>query len=163
MLELSSVDLDEIAIALADQTDDEHRWLIDPETGEIVFWTADGGIDGQTPVELDELDLICIEPQPSYVWYQDMVDFVDGISDERAGRSLARAIEGRGAFRRFKDILHEDFPLLLPTWYAFRDRRAQRRAVEWLVDNSLVEDNAAARFLNDHPDPDLPGALAPER
>jgi hypothetical protein len=156
MLELSSVDLDEIAIALADQTDYEHRWLIDPETGEIVFWTADGGIDGQTPVELDELDLICIEPQPSYVWYQDMVDFVEGISDEQAGRSLARAIEGRGAFRRFKDILHEDFPLLLPTWYAFRDRRAQRRAVEWLVDNSLVEDNAAARFLNDHPDPDLP-------
>jgi hypothetical protein len=156
MLELSSVDLDEIAIALADQTDYEHRWLIDPETGEIVFWTADGGIDGQTPVELDELDLICIEPQPSYVWYQDMVDFVEGISDEQAGRSLARAIEGRGAFRRFKDILHEDFPLLLPTWYAFRDRRAQRRAVEWLVDNSLVEDNAATRFLNDHPDPDLP-------
>jgi hypothetical protein len=156
MLELSSVDLDEIAIALADQTDYEHRWLIDPETGEIVFWTADGGIDGQTPVELDELDLICIEPQPSYVWHQDMVDFVDGISDERAGRSLARAIEGRGAFRRFKDPLHEDFPLLLPTWYAFRDRRAQRRAVEWLVDKSLVEDNAATRFLNDHPDPDLP-------
>ena len=156
MLELSSVDLDEIAIALADQTDYEHRWLIDPETGEIVFWTADGGIDGQTPVELDELDLICIEPQPSYVWYQDMVDFVEGISDEQAGRSLARAIEGRGAFRRFKDILHEDFPLLLPTWYAFRDRRAQRRAVEWLVDNSLVQDNAATRFLNDHPDPDLP-------
>jgi hypothetical protein len=156
MLELSSVDLDEIAIALADQTDYEHRWLIDPETGEIVFWTADGGTDGQTPVELDELDLICIEPQPSYVWYQDMVDFVEGISDEQAGRSLARAIEGRGAFRRFKDILHEDFPLLLPTWYAFRDRRAQRRAVEWLVDNSLVEDNAATNFLNDHPDPDLP-------
>jgi hypothetical protein len=156
MLELSSVDLDEIAIALADQTGDEHRLLIDPETGEIVFWTADGGIDGQTPVELDELDLICIEPQPSYVWYEDMVDFVEGISDEQAGRSLARAIEGRGAFRRFKDILHEDFPLLLPTWYAFRDRRAQRRAVEWLVDNSLVEDNAATSFLNDHPDPDLP-------
>jgi hypothetical protein len=156
MLELSDVDLDEIAIALEDQTDDEHRWLIDPETGETVFWTVDGGVDGLTPVELDELDLICIDPEPSYVWYRDMVDFVDGISDERAGRSLARAIEGRGAFRRFKDVLHEDFPLLLPTWYAFRDVRAQRRAVEWLVDNSLVEDNAATRFLNDHPDPDLP-------
>jgi hypothetical protein len=42
----------------------------------------------------------------------------------------------------------------LPIWYAFRDVRAQRRAVEWLVDNSLIEDNAATRFLNDHPDPD---------
>jgi hypothetical protein len=156
MLELSSVDLDEIAIALADQTDDEHRWLIDPDTGEVVFWTADGGIDGQTPVELDELDLICIEPQPSYVRYRDMADFVDGISDERAGRSLARDLEGRGAFRRFKDRPHEDFPLLLPTWYTFRDGRAQRRAVEWLVDNSLVDDHAATRLLADHPDPDLP-------
>ena len=97
MLELSSLDLDEIAMALADQTDYEHRWLINPESGEIAFWTADGGIDGQTPVDLDELDLVCIDPEPSYVWYQDMVDFVEGISDDRAGRSLGRAIQGRGA------------------------------------------------------------------
>ncbi len=156
MLDLSRLDVDEIANALSDQTDYEHRWLIDPETGEILCWTRDCGIDGKEPVDLDELDVVPIDPEPSYVWYQDMVDFVEGISDERAGRSLGRAIQGRGAFRRFKDLLHEDFPLLLPTWYAFRDRRAQRRAVEWLVDNSLVEDNAATRFLNDHPDPDLP-------
>jgi hypothetical protein len=24
---------------------------------EVVFWTADTGIDGQTPVDLDDLDL----------------------------------------------------------------------------------------------------------
>ena len=34
-------------------------------TGEIVFWTADTGIDGQTPVDIDELDLVCIGPLPS--------------------------------------------------------------------------------------------------
>ena len=58
MLELSILDLEEIASALADQTNYEHRWLIDPRTGEIAFWTADTGIDGQTPVDLrfkDEL------------------------------------------------------------------------------------------------------------
>ena len=55
MLELNSLDLEEIAIALADQAGYEHRWLINPQTGEIVFWTADTGIDGQTPVDLDEL------------------------------------------------------------------------------------------------------------
>ena len=58
MLELNSLDLEEIAIALADQAGYEHRWLINPQTGEIVFWTADTGIDGQTPVDLDELDLV---------------------------------------------------------------------------------------------------------
>jgi hypothetical protein len=103
VLDLSSLDLEEIAAALADQSAYEHRWLINPETGEVVFWTSDTGIDGQTPVDLDDLDLICIDPVPSWIWYQDMADFAEQVSDERAGRRLARAIRGRGAFRRFKD------------------------------------------------------------
>jgi hypothetical protein len=90
VLDLSSIDLEEIANALADQTAYEHHWLINPDTGEITFWTADTGIDGQTPVDLDELDLVVIGPLPSWVWYQEMADFADGISDERAGRRLAR-------------------------------------------------------------------------
>ena len=49
MLGLSSLDLEEIASALADQTDYEHRWLINPQTGEVAFWTSDTGIDGQIP------------------------------------------------------------------------------------------------------------------
>jgi hypothetical protein len=67
VLDLSSLDLEEIADALADQTDYEHRWLINPHTGEIAFWTADTGVDGQTPVDLDDLDLVCIDPLPSWV------------------------------------------------------------------------------------------------
>ena len=156
MLDLSSLDLGEIATALADQTDYEHRWLINPQTGEIVFWTSDAGIDGQTPVDLDELELICIDPLPSYIWYQDMADFADQISDERAGRRLARAIQGKGAFRRFKAQVHEEHPQLLPAWYAFRDARACRRAVEWLADNSLVHDDAARRFLDEHSETNVP-------
>jgi hypothetical protein len=90
VLELSSLDLEEIANALADQTDYEHRWLINPQTGEVVFWTADTGIDGQTPIDPDELDLVCIDPLPSWIWYQDMADFAEAITDERA-RAPARA------------------------------------------------------------------------
>ena len=156
MFELTSLDLGEIATALADQESYEHRWLIDPRTGQIAFWTADCGIDGQNPVDLDELDLVCIDSLPSYVWYQDMADFAEGISDEQAGRRLGRAIQGRGAFRHFKAELHEEYPGLLPTWYAFRDTRAQRRAVEWLVDNGLAGQADAQRFLASHPEPGLP-------
>jgi hypothetical protein len=32
----------------------------------------------------------------------------------------------------------------------------RQRAVEWLVDNDLVDQEAAARFLADHPEPSLP-------
>jgi hypothetical protein len=92
VLDLSRIDLEEIAIALADQNDYEHHWLINPETGKTAFWTADTGIDGQTPVDLGELDLVVIDPLPTWVWYQDMADFADGITDEDAGRRLARAI-----------------------------------------------------------------------
>jgi hypothetical protein len=77
-------------------------------------------------------------------WYLDTADFTETITDERAGRRLARsrarAPSGADTFRRFKVELHEEYPDLLPARYAFRDVRdvrAKRRAVEWLVDNSL--------------------------
>lgn len=156
MLDLSEIDVEEVATALADQTDYEHRWLIDPRTGEIAFWTSDTGIDGENPVEIDELDLMAIDPLPSYVWFQDMADFAEGISDRAAGQRLSRALRERGPFRRFKNELYEHHPELISAWHNLRDVRAQRRAVEWLRDNGLIEDAAEEHCPTAHPDPDLP-------
>ena len=158
MLELGAFDVEEIATALADQTDYEHRWLVDPRSGEVVFWTSDTGVDGENPIDLDELeqDLVAIDPLPSYVWYQDMADFAAGISDPGASRRLTRAIDGRGAFRRFKNELYERHPELISAWHAFRDARARRRAVDWLRDEQLISDEAGDGFAATHPDPDLP-------
>ena len=156
MLELGGIDVEEIATALADQTDYEHRWLIDPRTGELAFWTSDTGIDGQNPVEIDELDLTPIDPLPSSVWYQDMADFADGISDSAARRQLTLSLQGRGAFRRFKNEVYERHPELIAAWHALRDARAQRRAVEWLLVQGLIDEDAAQQFAIDHPDPILP-------
>jgi hypothetical protein len=156
VLDLDRFDLDEIATALADQTDYEHRWLIDPRTGDTVFWTSELGIDGQNPVDLDELDLVVVDPLPASVWYRDMTDFAERVADERPGRRLARALDGKGAFRRFRNELHEEFPELMPAWNAFRDSRAKRRAVDWLVENSLIDADTAGRYLDEHPDPDVP-------
>jgi hypothetical protein len=85
-----------------------------------------------------------------------MADFANGITDERAGRRLRRAIDGKGAFRRFRAELNEEYPDLLPAWYAFREARAERRAVEWLAENELIAEDEAARYLASHPDLDLP-------
>lgn len=156
MLDLDAFDVEEIATALADQTDYEHRWLINPRTGQVAFWTSDTGIDGENPVEIDVLDLIAIDPLPSYVWFQDMADFAAGISDGEAGRRLTRSLQGRGVFRRFKNEIYERHPNLISPWHAFRDARAQRRAVEWLLDRGLIHDSAAQQFASDHPDPSLP-------
>ena len=158
MLDLEKLDIAEISEGLAASADYESLWLINSETGEIVYWTRDTGIDGHNPVDLEELDpeLVAIDPLPSYVWYEDMADFAEAITDERAGRRLTRAIQGRGAFRRFKDELHEEHPDLLAAWYAFRDTRALRRAVQWLADNSLIDDDAATRYLAANLDPSVP-------
>ena len=45
---------------------------------------------------------------------------------------------------------------MLPAWYAFRDARAARGAVQWLAEDSFIDDDAADRFLTGHPDPSLP-------
>jgi hypothetical protein len=156
VLDLDGIDVEEIAAALADQTDYEHRWLIDPRTGQVAFWTSDTGIDGENPVEIDELDLVLIDPLPSYVWFQDMADFAEGISDSAAGRQLTESLQGRGAFRRFKNELYERHPELISAWHALRDVRAQRRAVGWLLDQGLIDDSPAQQFASDHPDPGLP-------
>ena len=156
MLDLGAIDVEEIATALSDQTDYDHRWLIDPRTGQVVYWASDTGIDGENPVEIDELDLILIDPLPSYVWYQDMADFADGISDRAAGRRLSQSLQGKGAFRRFKNQVYELHPELTSAWHALRDARARLRAVEWLVHQGLIDEGAAERFASDHPHPDLP-------
>ena len=125
-----------------------------------MLWTREGGIDGKTPVDLDDLDLVAIHPLPSYVWHKDMADFTDLVSDDQASRRRARAINGRGAFRRFKDELHEEYPHLLPAWYAFRDARAARRAVDWLLDASLISHDAADRFRAEHPNRLCPESIS---
>lgn len=85
-----------------------------------------------------------------------MADFAEGISDDAAGRRLARALQGRGAFRRFKNELYEHRPELISAWHALRDIRAQRRAVEWLLDQGLIDDGVAEEYRDAHPDPALP-------
>ena len=156
MLDLDTIDVEAIATALADQTDYEHRWPIDPRTGEVVFWTSDTGIDGANPVDLDQLDLILIDPLPSYVWYRDMVDFAEGVSDRAVGGSLSRSLQGKGAFRRFRNELYERHPEPISVWQSLRDTRARARAVRWLVEQDLLENEAARQFTNDHPEPALP-------
>ena len=156
MLDLNAIDVEELASALADQTDYEHRWLIDPRSGEVVLWTSDTGIDGENPVDIDDLDLILIDPIPSYVWYQDMVDFAEAISDRAAGRRLSDSLQGKGSFRRFRNELYDHHVDLISPWQALRDVRAQLRAVRWLADEGLIEISAAQRFATNHPEPDLP-------
>lgn len=47
-------------------------------------------------------------------------------------------------------------PELISAWQAMCDARARVRAVQWLVDEGLVDEEATQRFTSDNPEPTLP-------
>ncbi|MPZ61987.1 MAG: hypothetical protein GEU93_11970 [Propionibacteriales bacterium] len=151
MLDLDTLDLREIADALDDHSW-EHRWYLDPSTGDVHCRSEfDDTDDGPDP---DELGWIRIHPSDSGEGYRDLQDFIARVGDPRAQDLLERAIAGRGAFRRFKDTLFE-FPELREAWFALRDARASRRAVQWLLDERLVDEDQAQRAMQRFADPEL--------
>ncbi len=149
MLELSAVDLDALAQALEDHGDLTH-WFVDPATGEVIPWSDD--MDDEPNPE--DRGARYVDPLPSHEAYEDMRDFVARVPERRAAELLARAIEGRGAFRRFKDTLFE-FPALRDAWFAFHDVRMSRRAVEWLEAAQLIDPAEAERALSELDDPPI--------
>jgi hypothetical protein len=65
--------------------------------------------------------------------YRDMQDFIDTVGDVDRADRLGIAIEGRGAFGRFKDVLRrrpDDFD----RWHAFSEERQRGRARAWLAE-----------------------------
>lgn len=79
---------------------------------------------------------IRVEPDNPYSGYNDMEDFIVTVEDADLCRRLARAIQGRGAFGRFKDLLHRH-PDVLEQWYTFQDERHQRRLYDWLAAHDI--------------------------
>jgi hypothetical protein len=63
--------------------------------------------------------------------YDDMEEFIGTVGSERLREKLEVAIQGRGAFRRFKDVL-AGHPDERDRWFAFQAERGRRRVGEWL-------------------------------
>ena len=155
MLGLEAIDLDDLAQALEDHAD-EHQWWLDPKTGQVVLWNDWVADQGEPHPETR--GLTPIEPISSRKGYTDMEDFIAQVRDPPSRGRLERAIEGRGAFRRFKDTLF-DIPELRQAWFTFHDARLQRRALEWLADEGLVDRAAAEAAMSG--DPELPELADP--
>jgi predicted nucleotidyltransferase len=151
MLELAAVDLDDLCQALEDHSY-ETSWWLDPRTGEIRYHNPDVADDGHD--DLEAAGLVFIDPVESRDAYEDIAAFAARIPDRHVAELLERALEGRGAFRRFKDTLLE-FPELRQAWFAFHDARIRRQAIQWLADRGLITPETADAAAQQHPDPDL--------
>lgn len=67
--------------------------------------------------------------------YRLMERFCRQETDDQLRGKLLRAIEGSGAFRRFKDLVHASGRV--EAWYACRDGAIEELAAEWLEANGI--------------------------
>ena len=158
MLDLEKIDLGSLCEALEDHSG-ESTWWFDPDSGQVERQT-DTFLEEEEDEDREARGLIAIDPVPSHESYGDMEDFVASVRDPRARDLLERAIQGRGAFRRFKDTLFE-FPDLRQAWFGLHDARTERRALEWLAGVGVVDRQTAEQAMLERGDPDLPELQAP--
>jgi len=67
--------------------------------------------------------------------YRIMERFCLSIEDSGVSDTLYRAIKGSGAFRRFKDVVHEHG--IADDWYKYRERALRKIAARWCEANDI--------------------------
>jgi len=131
-----NINLDELCEAMEDSSY-ENEYFLDLETGEILFLSEymddeeTEKLKGQIEEDFDRYERI--PKAESREGYQDMVDFIATVKDEHLTELLEVAINGKGAFRRFKDVLL-NYPEERERWFQFKDERMEERVLEWLED-----------------------------
>lgn len=135
MLRALPVDLDELATILeGDPLNGGGR--IDLRTGEVWHRAAIdyahemGGEDEDESGDPDRW--LWVDCEGSSDGYRDMEWFIGTIDDPDRVDRLQIAIEGKGAFRRFKDVLSR-WPDELERWFACSEERQRGRARAWLA------------------------------
>lgn len=122
------------AITMADQYSE---YFLDKETGSIE-WVSDMAMIETEQQEvydrLDEHGFYRLPTQYEIRDYDIMEEFADTLTGA-ARKKLANAICGCGAFRRFKDTVHQMG--IAEQWYAFQDEAYRRKAVEWCEENGI--------------------------
>jgi|SRR6516164_7363217 hypothetical protein len=134
----NSIDVDMLGAAMED-SDLANRYFLNLVSGEVVFFSDYVGLTDEDERLLDEIDgsddYVAIERIPTHEAYQWMVDFVDEMvapTDENAAEKLYIALDGKGAFRRFKDTLQRVDEQWLQAWYQWRDTRLKAAVEEWV-------------------------------
>ena len=132
---IGDIDVTGIADALGD-SGGETAWWFDPSTGQIEMrlptWSEFAVDDDDEYDDPRDRGLIEIEAEGSRAAYRDMVDFAEAVGDRVVSERLLRELEGRGAFRRFRDAVH-DLPEVSERWVPYSKACAESRAIHWLV------------------------------
>jgi len=133
------VDLDRLSSELEGDLDLSTGGYIDLRTGEV--WDE----SATDPMMVGEDVAIDVDEEPDrWRWFdragsregwRDMAVFAERQREDATRQRLERAIEGKGAFRRFRDLVHDED--LAEQWYAFSSDRELGRARDFLADHGI--------------------------
>ncbi|MGG2027010.1 UPF0158 family protein [Gottfriedia sp. S16(2024)] len=131
-----------------------YRSFVKIRTGEVFSVSEDDLIDAEDEKTMDDLQdwqienlEIANEIVENYEDYKELPskyeideykmvkDFCLTVKDVKVQKILLIAIEGKGAFRKFKDTVIE-FNIEMD-WYSYRDRRYKDLAIAWCQNNDI--------------------------
>lgn len=104
------------------------------ETGAVltIVEGAEGADEKRRRVEESPAEFVEIDPASSRDQYRWMEQFVATVGDDDLRRRLLIAIDGKGAFRRFKDVLLS-YPIERDRWYSYRGAWLHWHINQWLA------------------------------
>lgn len=135
------LDWDALEIAVERNSPDTDSYL-DLATGEIVAITI-----GDPEAEISRAQVsenirnyLRIEPASSREQYRWMEKFVGSVVDEPLRERLMMSIDGKGAFRRFKDVLLA-YPKERERWFSYRAELLHWHIQTWLEAHEIATTN----------------------
>ena len=129
------IDWEALEDAFENNAPEVHSYLHVP-TGDVLR-IIDGIADPQMHARIAaDTNYLRIEPVSSREQYRWMERYIPMVEDKELEHRLTRAIDGKGAFRRFKDVLMGYGPER-ERWFAFRSERLRIFMEAWLNAHTL--------------------------
>jgi hypothetical protein len=149
------INWDDLEIAVERNAPDTESFL-DLSTGQVVTVVAG---DPEAPLLKQKVadnisDFVRIEPASSREQYRWMERFVASVGDDALRERLIISIDGKGAFRRFKDVLLA-YPAERERWFSYRADLLHWHIHNWLQENT-IEPESPPPWGEAQPPPELP-------
>ena len=93
------------------------------------------GADAAIDVDAEPDRWLWVSCEGSRAGWEDMATYVAAVTDSHLREQLERAIEGKGAYRRFRDLIAGEG--LTQAWREFSDERQIGRAREYLAEQGI--------------------------
>jgi len=135
------LDWDALEIAVERNSPDTDSYL-DLTTGRVITITSGDpeAVLNRQQVSENIRNYLRVEPASSREQYRWMEKFVGSVSDEPLRERLIISIDGKGAFRRFKDVLLA-YPAERERWFSYRADLLHWHIQNWLGEHSIQATN----------------------